>query len=216
MGRFIDLTKRKFGRLVVAEYAGKDRWGTSLWLCLCNCGKEKIIRSHNLLSGNTKSCGCLHDEGNNFKHGHNKRKGESRTYSSWRGMIERCNNPNSAGYKYCGSRGITICKRWSNKKNGFENFLKDMGKRPKGKQLDRIDNDKLKNGYCKNNCLWVLPKINCRNKSNNHKLKHNGEKQCIATMAEKYNIPYSILQRRIRDGWSTKRALLTPIRTNNR
>ena len=122
----IDLKNKKFGKLVVIEYFGKNKWGHPQWLCQCICGNKKIILGNSLRRELTKSCGCITKQRNNsFKHGHGKRNEQSKTYITWKNMKARCNNKNNKRHKdYCG-RGITVCNRWSNKKNGFENFLED-------------------------------------------------------------------------------------------
>ena len=149
-----DLTSRIFGRLTVVSFYRVTSYGHSRWKCRCSCGKNAIIYESNLLSGNTQSCGCLRREtlskihkGNttNVIHGH-ARTGE---YRSWRAMWLRCTNPKILSWKYYGGRGITVCDRWKS----FENFLADMGERPKGKTLDRYPN---RNGnYEPSNCRWA-------------------------------------------------------------
>jgi len=167
MARFIDLTGKKFGRLVPMKFVGKDKSHHTLWLCRCDCGREKIINSHGLKNGNTRSCGCLRIDRtsktgkNNKKHGHARKGKTSKTYSTWKSIIQRCNNPKNPDYKYYKGRGITVCKRWSNKKTGFQNFLKDMGERPKGLSIDRTNND---GNYNKRNCRWATSKQQASNK----------------------------------------------------
>jgi hypothetical protein len=169
MGAFIDLIGQKFGRLTAIKRKGTSKNGNANWLCLCKCGENTIVSSNNLQSMGTQSCGCLSREKTilrSTKHGQCKNNKQSRIYSSWCNMIKRCTNPNFKYYKNYGGRGITVCKRWSNKKNGFENFFKDMGNRSRGKSLDRINNN---GNYNKINCKWSTPKEQSNNKRNNKK-----------------------------------------------
>jgi len=93
----------------------------------------------------------------NTKHGHRTSKVTSPTYNTWHGMMNRCSNPKATGYKNYGGRGITVCEKWLD----FRGFLKDMGEKPSGLTLDRIDNDK---GYYKENCRWETWKNQHTNK----------------------------------------------------
>ncbi len=201
MAKPINLIGQKFGRLIVIRRADNDKQGKSRWLCLCDCGKEKIIRGNNLKSGNTKSCGCL-----KIKHGHRKTK----TYRSWASMIQRCTNPKNKRYRDYGGRGITVCKRWMK----FENFLADMGEVPEGYQIDRINNNK---GYCRSNCRWVTAKTNNRNKRNNLYFTYKNKTQLLIEWVKETKIPYSTLWNRIfRLSWPIEKALTTPIQKRGR
>ena len=123
------------------------------WIFKCDCGKEKTILVDSVKRGSSKSCGCLMKHGNNFKHGMYK----TGTYECWINMKKRCLNKNYSRYKDWGGRGIKVCPRWMK----FENFLEDIGERPIGKSLDRIENDK---GYYKSNCRYATPKEQANNR----------------------------------------------------
>lgn len=203
-----DLIGQKFDRLIIVKRIDNDKWGHSMWLCLCDCGIKTIVQGNHLENGSTKSCGCLQKEllSRKTKHGHNRSGKESRTYRVWGDMIQRCTNPNRKGYKNYGGRDITICRRWLK----FENFLEDMGEVPKELQLDRIDNNK---GYYKSNCNWVTSKQNNRNKRNNHLIINDGKTQCIIAWTEELGIKIKTLDSRINKlGWSIEKALTTPVR----
>lgn len=204
MGKFIDLIGQKFGRLIVIQRAGNDKWGNSRWLCKCDCkgGKEIIISGFNLRGGHTKSCGCLKKE-KATKHGHYN----DEIYRSWHGMIQRCINPNNRAYYNYGGRGITVCKEWL---YSFLNFKRDNPGWKSGLTLERTDNEK---GYYKENCKWVTPKEQARNRRDNLYVEYNGEKRLLVELCEEHNMPYGLVYERIyRYNWSIEKALTTSTR----
>jgi hypothetical protein len=121
-------------------------------------------------------------------------------------MMKRCTIPSAKQYSYYGGRGIKIFEKWLN----FECFLADMGNRPEGKTIDRIDNN---GNYEPGNCRWATRREQSRNKTNNRILSLNGREMCVMDWAEEIGITESALRCRIdRYGWSVDRALTTPNR----
>lgn len=129
----------------------------------------------------------------------NKTK-ETGCYCSWRGMINRCNNPNDPRYHDYGGAGITICDEWLK----FGNFHRDMGDRPPGMSIDRKNNSL---GYCKDNCKWSTRKEQQRNRRNSHWHTVNGVTKTIAEWAEIVGISDESFTKRIRNQWPDDRIL---------
>lgn len=149
MSKRVDYSGRRFGRLLALRPGGLDRWGRVIWECRCDCGAVARVRQNDLHTGRTRSCGCC--QGGALAHGHARRAGRSRTYRTWRAMIGRCEVPSTAKFHNYGGRGIRVCARW---RRSFAAFLADMGERPPGKTLDRINGNK---NYTPSNCRWATP-----------------------------------------------------------
>jgi len=151
----VEMIGKRFGRLFVLEEVERSKSGQFCFKCICDCGNIKTVIKYHLLSGNTKSCGCLQRETVTvLKTTHNMYS--TPTYKSWSYMLSRCNNPNDTAYEYYGGRGIKVCGRW----HEFVNFYKDMGSCPKGLTIERKNNDL---GYSKENCYWATRTIQSRN-----------------------------------------------------
>lgn len=217
------LVGRKFGRLMVAECLGhKDgkKRNPILYRCVCDCGNESIVRGYALLDGNPRSCGCLQKEivgelarrnKYGYKHG-GCPKGtlKGKPYLSWQAMMTRCYNENDPGFLEYGAKGITVCDRW---RHSFEAFYEDMGDRPKGTTIDRIDSN---GNYEPSNCRWAKPKTQSRNRpSFNKMLTCNGETRCVSEWAEILGIPCQRIFSRLKMGWTNIEDILTKPSSKN-
>lgn len=194
MGKIIDLSGHRYGRLLVLDMA--PRVGKLVaWNCKCICGNEKAVIATALRSGNTTSCGCFHREQiikAATSHGGSKHP----AYQSWRAMKSRCNLPSFEGYEMYGGRGITYTKDWET----FEGFWKDMeaGWWP-GMSIDRKDTD---GNYEPGNCKWSTPKEQANNRRDNVIVTlPDGQKMNITQAADFYGLDRRAVYARIRYGW---------------
>lgn len=176
-----------------AEKRGNNWFG--IWEC--DCGIIKLLRNSTLDTGNVVSCGCiLH-----------KREGESHssTYNSWKAMRARCTKEKHPAYHNYGGRGISICKEW----DSYEVFKHDMGLRPEGTELDRID---VNGNYNKDNCRWISRKENSQNRRDSCTLTFEGHTAHVSYWAEKFGLKEDTLYNRIaRRKWTIEKALKTPV-----
>jgi hypothetical protein len=152
MGKIIDITGQRFGRLLVLSYA-ETKGRFAYWLSSCDCGTQLAICGAKLRNGHTRSCGCLQKEAvTKRNHSYVGKHGEAakRTpeYRVWSDLRGRCNNPKNKKYKDYGGRGIKVCGRWGI----YANFLADMGRRPPSCDIHRVNND---GDYEPGNCVWL-------------------------------------------------------------
>lgn len=212
----INLQNKKFERLTVKSFFHRDSANKAHWICKCECGKETIVQGYNLTSGHTKSCGCAHTDmliERNSIHGKSKRAKWHPLYTKWAGILRRCTNQNERAYKNYGGRGIKCL--WKD----FDSFYEDMVKSfdfhvkeygLKNTTLDRIDN----NGhYCKENCRWATWREQRNNTRNTTYLEYRGENKAISVLADEIGISYRTLRSRLDSGWSTEKALTTPVKS---
>ena len=208
--KFMDLTGQKYNRLTVLEYAGRDKYNRPLWKCKCDCGNIRIVNSHALRTGNTKSCGCLNIDRIKERNRVLKRThGETNTklFHVWSGIKTRCHNPHSINYHIYGQRGIKICDEWVNSYESFRDWAYENGYK-EDLTIDRID---VNGNYEPSNCRWVTPKENNRNRRSNTLITFNGETHCIAEWADIVGIDYDVLQHRFKSKtYTVERALTEP------
>ena len=194
MGQALDIKPGdRFGSLVAVGYAGTNRHKQRTYQVNCDCGGRAIVVASKLANGHTQSCGCLHKQvvkrlgWANVTHGRTRKlSGYKRnpTYSSWQSMRHRCSDPTHSGYDNYGGRGIVVCDRWGGP-DGFLNFLADMGERPEGLTLDRINND---GNYELKNCRWATPKEQAKNRRSIKQIEKERDR-ALAKVAELEGLP---------------------------
>lgn len=197
----------KHNRLTVigASTGSRPNFG-AMWPCRCDCGKEVLAGGSFLRTGKTKSCGCLGIEVRrraSTKHGHATKAAKSATYSIWRGILARCLNKNAVNYHHYGGKGIAVAPRWME----FQNFLNDMGERPRKLSIDRIDGNK---GYEPGNCRWVTQKAQVRNRSVTKTVMFQGRERPLAELVEGSGLSYQTVHLRLKNGWDIEKAIGTP------
>lgn len=202
----IDITGQKFGRLLVICRVENSPSGKTQWKCQCECKDENIIivSGDCLRRGITKSCGCLQKEITSKRsktHGHSK----APVYNIWLKMKKRCYDENDPQYKDYGGRGIKICDRWL---KSFSNFLEDMGEKPGGLTIERIDNN---TGYSPDNCRWASRREQNQNKRNNKYYEYKGMRLTMTEWSRRLGINPSSMFERF-EKWTIEEALTTPVR----
>ena len=204
--KVIDLKGQKFGRLTVIEKdvpIQKEKRKVYKWICKCDCGNTISVLQKSLISGGTKSCGCIVK---NKKYG---MMGKHKLKNIWHNMIQRCENQNHKNYKQYGGRNIKVCDEWRDKESGYISFYNwsiNNGYED-GLTIDRID---VNGNYTPENCQWITNAEQQTNKRNNVYIEYNGEKMCISEWAKRYNLKDDTLRYRLKHGWSIEEALTKP------
>ena len=183
-----DLTGQKFGLLTVIGLAETDTRKT-YWVCKCDCGNMKTVRSDSLFCGAIKSCGCIkrkQDEVNLTKNHRHKMSG-TRIYSEWQGMKGRCYNKGSARYADWGGRGIEVCEQWRNSFESFYTWAMANGYQD-NLTIDRIDNN---GNYCPENCRWVRQQEQCRNRRSNINITIGNSTRTLMEWCEIFQVDYT-------------------------
>ena len=192
-----------FGELTVVGQTGEK----DILICRCSCGTEKTARLGHMRAGTVKSCGCLLLRRPKEVHGTHL-LGRDPLYKIWNSMVYRCTEPSHHAFHRYGGRGITVCDRWLGD-DGPINFIADMGPRPPGYSIDRIDNNK---GYCRENCRWADQVTQSRNTSANRVIEFRGERKTLTEWASTYGLLHETLGQRLKRGWTIEKALTAPLR----
>lgn len=183
-GRGGDLIGKRFTKLLVTGKSEIQEKGSVTWDCICDCGNKTTAKTAILNFGYKKSCGCLHGESARNKDIKKTKHGmcNTPTYKTWIMMKSRCYDQKNESFYNYGAVGVTVCDEW---RVSFENFLSDMGVRPSGMTIDRIDNSK---GYFKENCRWQTPKEQANNRRSNVVVYYNGDKLTVEEYAKLINL----------------------------
>lgn len=188
----------RFGSFVITRFIGGFKRSRQ-WECTCDCGHVLAYEEYKLKSHG--ACRCATAKSNSIckrRHG----LANTRIYTIWAMMKQRCLNPRAIGYERYGGRGIKICESWLD----IVNFFRDMGYPPSDyHSLDRIDNT---GNYTPENCRWSTKKEQNRNQKTNRMIEHMGETRCLAEWCEILGIDYNSTQARIRRGISVEMAFL--------
>ena len=210
MSKFVDLTNKRYGKLVAKEFVGIKN-NNSLWKCKCDCGNESIVYYSNLVRNHTKSCGCIFYNRNEF-HGLK----DTRLYRVWANIKARCYYKKCNDYNDYGGRGISMCEEWKNSFLCFYKWAYKNGYNEKAEKwqctIERID---VNGNYEPSNCKWVTIKEQANNKTNNFKVTYKGETKTLAMWAEELDLPYKTLYSRLKyRNWSIEEAFEKPIGNN--
>jgi hypothetical protein len=197
--RSLEKVGRVFGRLTITAPVYKD--GAPAWECLCACGTQHVVKDADIR--NTKSCGCLRVDKGKARATHGRTK--TKTYEVWHAMKQRCLNPKNRAWVNYGGRGIAVCPAWV---ASFETFLADMGERPAGYSLERIDNNK---GYSPDNCVWASAREQANNRRSNALFEVGGVQMTLTELSALAGLSIQTLSWRIyRLGMTASEAVNTP------
>lgn len=204
--RKLDLNGWKSDEVEVLGFDHVRDSGQAMWKCRClHCNTEFVAMGYRIFHKLTTSCGCqkkVRCSASMTQHG----ASGSSLYALWTGLIQRCENENCAKYENYGKRGITVCERW---RNSFEAFAEDMGEKPEGCTLDRIDND---GPYSPENCRWADRETQGANKRNTVLLEHDGQSLTIQQWSKVCGISSAVIRRRYYTlKWSIADCLTKPL-----
>ena len=200
--KVVDLTGQRFGRLVALEIDEGHEGRKTFWMCQCDCGNVKSIRSDYLRHGNVKSCGCLKRETDaaNLSKAHKHKLSRTPLYSVWQGMKGRCYNENDPRYADWGGRGIKVCEEWRHDFMAFHDWALANGYE-EGLAIDRIDND---GDYCPENCRWATQKQQSRNRRSNINITIGNSTRTLTEWCEIFGLDFkAVVNRYHRNGKCT-------------
>lgn len=174
-------------------------------VCRCVCGKVKSVNSRTLRTGASRSCGCKRKPLMNATRP-SSYLWQRVEWVAWKSMVHRCTSPKAKSYAGYGGRGITVCDRWLGP-DGYANFLADMGPRPDGQSLERLDVDK---GYSPENCTWIPRASQADNKRQSRWVEFEGERLSATRLAERLGLPAKTVFYRLDHGWTVDQIVTRP------
>jgi len=183
LSKRIDLTKQRFGRLVVISAKEQDTHGMMVWECKCDCGKTSYIRSGDLRPGKVVSCGCYsRDIARERATKHHL--SNDRLYCIYNNMVARCHRKSNKSFKDYGARGIGICKEWDNNFPAFAKWALESGYKS-NLTIERKDVNK---GYSPENCTWITNEAQAINRRTTHWVTYKGETMPLSYLAQKVGV----------------------------
>jgi hypothetical protein len=200
-----DLTNQRFGQLEVIMLA-EIRKKRSYWLCQCDCGNKKVVRSDALISYKTISCGCFKKQQDkiNLSANHKDNQTKERLYHIWSAMCQRCGNENNHSYENYGGRGIFVCDEWRSDYRNFREWAEKNGYR-ENLTIERID---VNSNYCPENCCWIPFNRQERNQRRTIRVTIDGVTQPLIDLAEQYGLNPGTVRKRYHSGYRQKEYLL--------
>lgn len=202
------LVGRRFAAWTVLGVEPRSKGEPARLSCRCDCGAVVVVDASNVANGVSKrcvACGAM-AKSRPLTHGATVGGTTTPTWESWRGMNERCENPNHRGFKRYGGRGIRVAPRW---RASFGAFLADMGERPsRSHSIDRFPN--RDGNYEPGNCRWATMKEQNRNRSSSRMITIDGQTRCVEEWAEHLGVRAGMIHDRLGTGWPDRDAVMTP------
>lgn len=204
---FVDLVGRRFGKWEVLRRS-TSRPTPTKWVCRCECGTVRDVVGASLTRGVSKCCGC--DRANLAATLKSRSTTHGRTntpeWRAWNGMLARCYTPSHTSFHLYGGRNVQVCERW---RQSFDNFFADLGERPAGCSLGRIDNAR---DYSPENVRWETDREQMNNTRSNRLLTYGGLTLTVAQWSRRTGISYTAIWQRLDSGWTVEDALTKPVR----
>ena len=204
----MDLTGERYGKLTAVKVVGSAADGHRKWLCVCECGNERVVAQNHLKrEGGARAC---KECARRISAEKRKTHGDfgTRLYSIYYGMITRVYNKNDPNYKRYGARGVKICDEWAKSYVAFKDWAINNGYSD-DLSIDRVD---VNGNYCPENCRWATAKMQGNNRRNNRRLTINGQDKTITEWADEVGLSATAIRNRLCKGYGLEESVFTPYR----